>query len=105
MGYLLFVFCLASLLAGVLLQSNAESTVPSTPTATARLSPLERSLPPSFFLEDASEEIELNAIEVLNFYFISVAFASVGFLCLFYSHKKYKKLLAIQLDTNDQQET
>lgn len=104
MGYLLFLFCIASLVAGVLLQDSEGSTAPSTPATPTRLSPLERSLPPSFFLEETSEEIELNAAEVLNFYFISLTFAAAGSLCLLYSHKKHKKLLSIQPITNEQQE-
>ena len=43
-------------------------------------------------IEIGVTEIELNPLEVLNFYAIAFIFASVGFLCFFLTKKKKQEL-------------
>ncbi len=84
MGYIMFSLCLCAFIFALTIKEDAEITLES------------EALHDEFevggvaLIDDA--ELELAATEVLNFYYVSVVFASVGGSCFLIAWKKRKKL-------------
>lgn len=93
MSYLLFLFCALSLsFVAVMTQETNFLIEVSKENGPSSAISLEQAFPPSLFSNDVPDEIELDPMEVLNFYLISCIFAAMGFACLFFAAKKQKEL-------------
>jgi hypothetical protein len=79
MGYVMYILSLVSLIFAIIAAQEPDADYALTQKSTAGLN-----------LENDQDLAELNPIEVLNFYVISVIFASVGVACFLTAWKKKK---------------
>ncbi len=100
MGYVFFALSLASFLF-VLLAEESNNTFLAPLTEEIGESP---SIQTPLIENDLGDEIELSPFDVLNFYVVSLIFASVGTLCFYLTKKKKDELFQENLIIIKQEE-
>lgn len=86
--YILIALSLISLCFAMWIAQSSQDAA-SAPAYSPERIMLEQTIPPNFFLDSLSEEIELEATDVINFYWLSLTFAAVALFChLFIRHTK-----------------